>query len=328
MNIVGTCESMCPSKEIAERRNSKEYSIFEVDAATGEFNASLAVKIYRRAAAGVQGPDPSTIRPPRILRETLQYLFQQVLPRTDHPFDTVYRFIDDRIRAIRKDFTIQGVLNSAEPMKWIARFYILSNSLLHPSALTPLHDQQLQSCLVQIRQVQPFKEFLAYELLTGLHEPRFISLLLMQLEPTTLGDDRIQRALNAYAAVQCRDLVRFFAAFNEATFLETCVLVRILPRVWYNALESLNKAYMKREAFPLSDLERWLNLSKVETLCKLFEIQITTGDIAVNFHTQSNVLNRSNDPRVVSLAQSCLVRQVELPQTVFGQETDRSAEDQ
>ncbi|KAL3670355.1 hypothetical protein V7S43_004665 [Phytophthora oleae] len=117
--IRGECEALCPPKEIVERARNQELSRFERPAAGCE--GLQAVKKYRRAAAGRDVWDPSELRPPSMLLQTLRHLFTTVLPWTQSGFDAwkqrgsgqaveflaVYHFVNDRVRSVRQDFTVQ-----------------------------------------------------------------------------------------------------------------------------------------------------------------------------------------------------------------------------
>lgn len=88
------------------------------------------VKRFRRAAAGFDEQLPSDIRPPRVLQMTLNYLFDQVIG--DAPLAIVHKFVWDRTRSIRNDFSIQRVTKlddlkvAIDCFERIARFHILS----------------------------------------------------------------------------------------------------------------------------------------------------------------------------------------------------------
>ena len=69
--LVGTCMDMCPEYERVEREVQKELDRFEVVPGTQQADARLAVKIYRRPAAGRELPLPEEVRPPAVLQQTL-----------------------------------------------------------------------------------------------------------------------------------------------------------------------------------------------------------------------------------------------------------------
>ncbi|KAH7826512.1 putative nuclear export factor Sac3 [Monocercomonoides exilis] len=158
-NLVGVCMQMCSQRQIEDRIISKDVDIFEKteNPATGQMepNPSLFVKKFKRAAAD-KNPDPIDVRPPVILKQTAEYLLASIINRTDVPFSTVHAFIRDRMRAIRKDFSVQGILNTemVEIYEQCARFHILS---YHECAYDPYFDvaqnnEQLEKCLISLEE--------------------------------------------------------------------------------------------------------------------------------------------------------------------------------
>jgi hypothetical protein len=117
--IRGTCHALCPLKEAAERARTREISRFERPTARRE--ALEAVKKYRRAAAGRDVWDASELRPSPVLLRTLRHLFTTVLAWPQSGLDArtarasarpteflaVYHFVNDRVRSVRQDFTVQ-----------------------------------------------------------------------------------------------------------------------------------------------------------------------------------------------------------------------------
>jgi SAC3/GANP family len=92
------------------------------------------VKKYRRSAAG-KDPEifPEDIRPPEVLKKTMDYLVYNILQRSDQEFLEIYNFVRDRGRALRKDFKIQSHLHGNEcvdVLERLTRFLILSDLAL------------------------------------------------------------------------------------------------------------------------------------------------------------------------------------------------------
>ena len=89
------------------------------------------VKRFARSAAGQEEQLPSDLRPPPVLKKTLEYLMGNVALSVDN-LGSVHHFIWDRTRAIRNDFSIQQVSKpediqlAMECYEIIARFHILS----------------------------------------------------------------------------------------------------------------------------------------------------------------------------------------------------------
>lgn len=114
------CSSVSP-KEAADRARTQELSRFERPSSAAGGQRLEPVKKYRRAAAGRDVWGPSELRPPSVLLRTLRHLFTAVLPWPSSGFDAyeqrgsarsaeflaVYHFVNDRVRSVRQDFTVQ-----------------------------------------------------------------------------------------------------------------------------------------------------------------------------------------------------------------------------
>ncbi len=70
VKLVGTCQDMCPEFEREEREFQKELDPLEVYPGTDRVDPRIAVKIYRRPAAGRELPLPEDVRPPPVLKRT------------------------------------------------------------------------------------------------------------------------------------------------------------------------------------------------------------------------------------------------------------------
>ncbi|KAM3961840.1 germinal-center associated nuclear protein [Aphomia sociella] len=119
--IKGTCNSMCPQNEITLREKEDLVHVLEVLGSDRKL-----VKCYSRSAADSNIAIPNLLRPYNMLKETVDYLLLEVTRRYDVPITTVYDFVNDRLRAVRQDMTIQRLppeqcINLLEPM---VRFYV------------------------------------------------------------------------------------------------------------------------------------------------------------------------------------------------------------
>ncbi|CAM9127913.1 unnamed protein product [Ectocarpus sp. 4 AP-2014] len=163
----GTCMSMCPESERREREAEGALSSFEATEATAGASVSFrqrvadpnkAVKKYRRSAAGRDMHSPELLRPLSVLQITTQYLVQDVFavacsscssvssqPRRDRGGNSssliaqAYIFVEDRLRAVRQDLTVQGLAlegttGAAEVLQTMANFYILAGYLMSDEA--------------------------------------------------------------------------------------------------------------------------------------------------------------------------------------------------
>ncbi|KEF60597.1 uncharacterized protein A1O9_02158 [Exophiala aquamarina CBS 119918] len=132
---VGTCTDMCPAFERVERivQNmvDKAEKIHNDDTGKDVPAEDRMVKRFRRSAAGYDEQLPSDIRTPQTLRRTLDYLLDKVIGG-DERLATVHKYIWDRTRGIRNDFSIQQVTKpedvkiAVDCYERIARFHILS----------------------------------------------------------------------------------------------------------------------------------------------------------------------------------------------------------
>ncbi|KAL5480289.1 SAC3_1 [Sanghuangporus weigelae] len=157
ITMLGTCQDMCPEFERyrRERENNldKWECIIGLDGKpTKKVDHARAVKIYERG----QGDKiiPSDLRPPPVLKRTLDYLFRDLITRGG--FAETQAFVRDRSRAVRNDFTIQqdsGPI-AIECHERCTRFHILSLHLMYdvPSFDRALEIQQLMNSLLSLKE--------------------------------------------------------------------------------------------------------------------------------------------------------------------------------
>ncbi|KAI4279641.1 MAG: hypothetical protein LQ337_000083 [Flavoplaca oasis] len=226
ITIVGTCQHMCAEFERVQR--IVQFMVDDCEKVQHS-NESIRVpsedrmiKRYRRPAAGYEEQLPSDIRPPLVLQKTLDYLMDEVLGGPD-PLSKVHKFIWDRTRAIRNDFSIQQVTKvedlriAISCFERIARFHILS---LHQLAGTSENSidfdayqerEQLNNTLLSLiyyyddsrhRLVSPNEsEFRAYCIIFEIQDQRPDLEDRAQNWPISiLKDHRVQTALKLYAA--------------------------------------------------------------------------------------------------------------------------------
>ncbi|KAJ7484620.1 SAC3 domain-containing protein [Mycena latifolia] len=152
ISIVGTCMDMCPRFE--RYRRERENNLFEWETIPGtkRVDHKRAVKMYERAAG--DKTLPSDLRPPLVLKRTLDYLFHDLLPRGG--FSPTFNFIRDRSRSVRNDFTMQhntGPL-AMECHERCARFHILALYLERDREgfSVALEEQQLMNTLQSLKE--------------------------------------------------------------------------------------------------------------------------------------------------------------------------------
>lgn len=142
ITIVGTCPDMCPRFERYRREREKNFDRWERIPGTMRLDHQRAVKMYERAAG--DKVIPSDLRPPHVLRKTLDYLFHDLLPRGG--LSETAPFIRDRSRAVRNDLTMQHLTgrSAIECHDRCARFHILVMHLERENKNFSMHLEEQQ----------------------------------------------------------------------------------------------------------------------------------------------------------------------------------------
>lgn len=181
------------------------------------------VKRFRRSAAGYDEQLPSDIRTPMTLKMTLDYLMDEIVGGGER-LASIHKFVWDRTRGIRNDFSIQQVTRkedvkvAVECLERIARFHILSlHQLSNPHNLVgeqfDAHQdrEQLNNTLLSLmyyyddnRHLLDFPneaEFRAYCIIFELQSQHPDIEDRMQSWPKALLEDgRVKTAFRLYAA--------------------------------------------------------------------------------------------------------------------------------
>ena len=186
------------------------------------------VKKFRRSAAGVDKQIPEELRTPKTLQKTLDYLFNELIGK--HRLGQHHKFIWDRTRAIRNDFSIQSLTDPSQ-VKYeidcyerIIRFHILSaHQLSNPDNLIEGEHFEHQQELEQLQKT--FQSLMdKYDVFRGSmkspHEAEFRAYYIIfspilvkfdfEIEVQTwpdhiLKDGRVQTALSLLAAMGSPD---------------------------------------------------------------------------------------------------------------------------
>ncbi|KAI7868754.1 SAC3/GANP/Nin1/mts3/eIF-3 p25 family-domain-containing protein [Spinellus fusiger] len=296
---------MCPDFELVEREYQNGLDPLEMDE-YGSADPDKTVKAYRRSAAGNEQPLPSDVRPPSVLKDTLDYLVDNVL--SEYPLLKCHGFLRDRTRSIRQDFTLQNIrdITAVQVHERIARFHILC---LHE--MCELEDdkfseqqetEQLRKVLLSLIEFYDDlrdegietaneAEFRAYYIITHLRD-NDITRQAMSLPPHIFTNPYLKRALEFYGLAQrnneieesssrrnkpenieaCQNYYsRFFKLVGapDTPFLMACLLEWHFPEVRKGALKAMNKAYlMQHQGVEAEDVRRVL---AYDTLRQLME---------------------------------------------------------
>lgn len=182
---------------------------------------SKMLKRFRRSAAGYDEQLPSDIRTPNTLLQTMNYLMRHVISGNE-PLAIVHKFVWDRTRSIRNDFSVQQLTQEADVqiavtcLERIARFHIVSLHLLSSPANKEPFDhhqerEQLNNTMLSLMYYYDDNrgrisfaneaEFRAYYILFSIHDQRPDLEARVQKWPADLlASDRVQVALELFAA--------------------------------------------------------------------------------------------------------------------------------
>ncbi|KTW31690.1 uncharacterized protein T551_00951 [Pneumocystis jirovecii RU7] len=297
LTFIGTCKDMCPLFEREEREYQKNLERWEINPLTGRVDKNLAVKAFHRPAAGNEQVLPSDVRPPHVLKSTLDYLIDRIVCGGDSLSET-HSFVRDRTRSIRQDFTFQNSrgLEAVECHERIARYHILC---LHQLCEIKTFSQQQENEQLQkvLQSLVEFyddlrclnihcpheSEFRAYHILSRIQDPDIIRLA-QTLPQELFFSSPIQHSLKLYALVQRNNekigihkipnteaaqnlFTRFFKliASKKTTYLMACSVEMHFADIRKGALKAMRRSYLANHSpFPIDELAEMLGCDNVE----------------------------------------------------------------
>lgn len=296
----GTCLDMCPVFERVRRALENNVKSLEKDPVTNKISRERAVKAFSRPAAGQPPLMPSDVRPPHVLKQTLDYIIDNVLEQ----LPDAHSFIWDRTRSIRQDFTYQNFFGpeAIDCNERIVRIHLLSLHIMAGSDVEYSQQQELEQLnkalqtLTEIYQdvrnhggICPNEaEFRAYQLISHFRDPE------LEREVESLPDDilkskHIQLALRLRTLMSQNNVIErgytnsvgalnFFVEFfrlvfsPETPFLLACLLETHFNEYRFYALKSMSRAYHTRgRACLASSLQEMLGFDSLEQLVAFVE---------------------------------------------------------
>lgn len=259
--MEGTCLDMCPEKERLLRIHGNMVSQFEcklIDAKL-EPDVKIMVKQYARSSADQANPLSHELRPTPVLLKTMKYMLSNIIypieSNIEQDLASWYDFCWDRLRAIRKDIVQQNLQNLEviTILEQIGRFHIACYDLMlgYPGFDIKLNSENLNNCIQMLmpmyrdlnHQCSNEPEFVSYELLMHLGNPQFYStydLLPIHIKQSPQVRFCIQ-AHNTY--LQSSDCTGFFNLLKSTTYMNCCILRRVIPNVRYNSIKMMNMSY-------------------------------------------------------------------------------------
>ncbi|CAN9497974.1 unnamed protein product [Ophioblennius macclurei] len=275
--FVGTCPDMCPEKERYMRETRKQLSVYEVIPSTEMVDHAAAVKEYSRSSADQEEPLPHELRPLPVLCMTMDYLVTQTMDQSNDNYRDWYDFVWNRTRGIRKDITQQHLCcpMTVSLIEKCTRFHVHCAHHLceeHMSSFdAKINNENMTKCMQSLKEMyedlamrQVFcpreAEFRQYSVLLKLNDGDILREV-QQFRDEVRNSPEVKFAVQAFAAVNCNNFVRFFKLVKRASYLASCLLHRYFNQVRAKALKNLNTAHTvgpRSTAFPVDDIVRML----------------------------------------------------------------------
>ncbi|XP_035439717.2 uncharacterized protein LOC118268974 [Spodoptera frugiperda] len=282
---IGTCQDMCPEKELLQRQSEHQVMTLEtVLDSDGELEPWRAVKQYSRSSADQEIPMCYELRPARVLMRTCAYLLHEIADtKRQVSLADWFHFMWDRLRGIRKDITQQALCcaDSICLVEMCARFHAHCAARLadleHTQFDQKLNTDNLTKCLQTLKHMyadvgpeqKPREaEFRGYVALLNLGDANFwweIKQLPIEIQKS----EPIIFAIKVFNAIDNNNYVRFFRLVKEeANYLQACILLRYFNDVRARALARIVKAYAPRggSRYPAVDMMSSLAFENLENL--------------------------------------------------------------
>lgn len=309
--MEGTCQDMCPEKERLLRIHGNMVSQFEcklIDTKL-EPDIEIMVKQYARSSADQANALSHELRPTPVLLKTMNYMLRNIIypieSNIEQDLASWYDFCWDRLRAIRKDIVQQNLQNSEviTILEQIGRFHIACYDLMlgYPGFDIKLNTENLNNCIQMLmpmyrdldHQCLNEPEFVSYELLMHLGNPQFHSaydLLPIHIKQSS----QVRFCIQAHTTyLQSSDCIEFFNLLKGTTFMNCCILQRVIPNVRYNSIKMINMSYTtakrsyKLEINHLMEKLCFNDIQSAKEFCS--DVQLKCDDLYVNLSRNTDI---------------------------------------
>ncbi|KAJ3129244.1 hypothetical protein HK100_008741 [Physocladia obscura] len=227
--IVGVCEKL----EKSYLRLTSVKMIFKI-----LICANSMVKYYALTLAFYlqQAPDPATVRPLHILRQTLEFLSKKWKQ------DQNYTYICDQFKSLRQDLTVQRIKNDFTVKVYESHARI---------ALEKGDVGEYNQCQAQLKELYRLgisgckDEFLAYRILYMVYTNNRTDQvrILSDLTPEETASPCVHHALRVRMAVATGDYHTFFHLYNNAPNMSVYLMDLFIVRERLRALKTLGRAF-------------------------------------------------------------------------------------
>ncbi|XP_043858360.1 germinal-center associated nuclear protein [Dromiciops gliroides] len=303
--FVGTCPDMCPEKERYMRETRNQLSSFEVIAGTDQVDHAAAIKEYSRSSADQEEPLPHELRPSGVLSMTMDYLVTQIMDQREGNSRDWYDFVWNRTRGIRKDITQQHLCDplTVSLIEKCTRFHIhCAHSLCEEpmsSFDAKINNENMTKCLQSLKEMYQDlankgvlcaseAEFRGYNVLLNLNKGDILREV-QQFRPAVRNSPEVKFAVQAFAALNSNNFVRFFKMVRSASYLNACLLHCYFNQIRKDALRALNVAYtvstQRSTSFPLDNLVPMLLFRDAEEatdFLSYYGLSVSDGCVELN----------------------------------------------
>ncbi|XP_052421100.1 germinal-center associated nuclear protein-like [Carassius gibelio] len=303
--FVGTCPDMCPEKERYMRETRNQLSVFEVIPDTEKVDHFAAIKEYSRSSADQEEPLPHELRPLPVLSLTMDYLVTQIMDQGEGSYRDWYDFVWNRTRGIRKDITQQHLCDpeTVSLIEKCTRFHIhCAHHLCQEPMMSfdaKINNENMTKCLQSLKEMYQDlatkevycpneAEFRQYNVLLKLNDGDILREV-QQFRKEVRESREVDFAVQACAALNSNNFVRFFKLVSAASYLSSCILHRYFNQVRSKALKILNVAFtvgsQRSTIFPVEDFVRMLmfrNAAEATDFIQQFGLTISDGMVELS----------------------------------------------
>lgn len=206
-------------------------------------------------------PDPSTVRPVKVLKQTLKMLLTKWEEKTRSDADSVYLYVSEQFRSMRQDLTVQNVKDNFAVVVYEknARIAIEMSDMHEFNAC----QTQLWSLYATVdkRYRKHLAEFTSYRILYFQHTKNYLELGAMYAHKNFLGFQNacINHAEMVRRAVEDKNWVQFKRLFRHApnmnSFFMNILLIDFRKQVLSTLLKSRMKEMTLSHALKVLDFE-------------------------------------------------------------------------
>uniref|UniRef100_A0A1I8AF50 PCI domain-containing protein n=1 Tax=Steinernema glaseri TaxID=37863 RepID=A0A1I8AF50_9BILA len=288
--VEGTCASFCSEKERYRRIVQNAVHAYECDE-RGAPNPAKFITEYSRSAADQEHPLPHELRPAQVLQATMNYILRTMADGHVTPQEAPqwYDFVWSRTRAIRKELTQQKIISdvAVDILEKCCRIHIYAAHQfceVDPGAFDQrMNTENLSKCLQSLRHMyedlakrniflESETEFRCYDVLLNIGDSNILQQM-YTLRREVRESEAMKWAVQVFLAFNTNNYVKFFQlVFNEATYLEGCLLHRFFFEVRANALIVISSAYYYSRKYPLSSLSTLLAFDDEDDALKFISL--------------------------------------------------------